>query len=219
MLQKGEIVSKIKKNGLVAVVRADNPEQAIKISKACIDGGVKAIEITFTVPNAEEAILTLSNEYKGTDIIIGAGTVLNCETAEKAIESGAQFVVSPYLNQSVAKLCIDKDISYMPGAMTLTETANCIEAGADIVKIFPGELFGPAIIKAFRGPMPKLQLMPTGGVSLDNVHEWVNAGVVAVGVGSNLTSGAKIGDYESITRIASQFVERINQARANKGVK
>ena len=219
MSLKCEVVTKIKQAGFVAVVRADNPEQAIRISKACIDGGVKAIEITFTVPNAEAAILALSSEYKGTEILIGAGTVLNSQTAQKAIDSGAKFVVSPYLSQSVAKLCVENDIPYMPGAMTLTETANCIEAGADIVKIFPGELFGPAIIKAFRGPMPDLQLMPTGGVSLDNIHEWINVGVVAVGVGSNLTAGAKTGDYESITRIATQFVEKIKEARANKGAK
>ncbi len=219
MAQKKEIVLKIKEYGFVAVIRADSLERAIKIAEACIKGGTKVIEVTFTVPNAEQAISQLSNEYDNSDVIIGAGTVLNCNTAEKALKAGAKFIVSPYLNPSVAKLCLEKGVPYMPGAMTLTETVNCIEAGADIVKIFPGELFGPDIIKSFRGPMPHLQLMPTGGVSLENVHEWFEAGVVAVGVGGNLTASAKNGDYESVTKIAEQFVEKIQTARLKKEVK
>ncbi|MEI6603129.1 MAG: bifunctional 2-keto-4-hydroxyglutarate aldolase/2-keto-3-deoxy-6-phosphogluconate aldolase [Clostridia bacterium] len=211
---KEQILKKLMDAGLVAVVRAESAAQAVLTSKACIAGGVKVIEVTFTVPRAEEAIATLAGAYQGTEILIGAGTVCDRETAAKAVASGAQFVVGPYLSEAVAAECNAHGIPYLPGAMTLTEAVKCIEAGADIVKIFPGELFGPAIIKAFRGPMPQLQLMPTGGVSVENVHEWIAAGAVAVGVGSNLTAPAKTGDYDAVTRIAREYVEKIRDARA-----
>lgn len=212
-MSKQEILNKILETGFVAIIRTENADKAIKISEACFEGGVKALEVTFTVPKAEDAISFLSNKYKDSDILVGAGTVLNAETAILAIDSGAKFIVSPYLSEAVAKVCIERDIPYMPGAMTLTEAVKCMEAGGDIVKIFPGELYGPAIIKAFKGPLPNLKLMPTGGVSLDNIHEWIQAGAVAVGVGGNLTAGAKTGDYDLISKIASQYIEKIKEAR------
>lgn len=183
MSKKQQVVSKIKEGGLVAVIRAENSEQAFRITDACIEGGVAAIEITFTVPGAHDVIKDLSRKYSSGEIIIGAGTVLDPETARAAILSGAQYVVSPCLNTETVKLCNRYQIPCMPGAMTVKEVVECMEAGADIVKVFPGELFGPAIIKAIRGPLPQAQLMPTGGVSLDNVSEWIKAGAVAVGAG------------------------------------
>lgn len=213
MQRKEEIISKIKDAGLVAVVRAENSEQAFRITEACIEGGVAAIEITFTVPGAHDVIKDLSSRYRSGEIIIGAGTVLDPETARIAILSGAQYVVSPCLNVETVKLCNRYQIACMPGAMTIKEMVECMENGADIVKVFPGELFGPSIIKAIKGPLPQAPLMPTGGVSLDNVKDWIKAGAVAVGVGSNLTGGAKKGDYASITDIARQFVEKIKEAR------
>ena len=214
MASKEQIVSRIKEGGLVAVVRAENSEQAFKITEACIAGGVVAIEITFTVPGAAELIKDLAQKYKSGSIIIGAGTVLDPETARAAILAGAQYIVSPCLNVETVKLCNRYQIPCMPGAMTVKEVVECMEAGADVVKIFPGELFGPAIIKAIKGPLPQAIMMPTGGVSLDNVGEWIKAGAVAVGVGGSLTAGAKKGDYESITTIAQQFGEKIKAARA-----
>jgi len=213
MASKEQIVAKIKESGLVAVVRAESSEQAFRITDACIAGGVAAIEIAFTVPGAAEVIKDLAKKYRSGEIIVGAGTVLDPETARTAILAGAQYIVSPCLNVETVKLCKRYQIACMPGAMTVKEAVECMEAGADVIKIFPGELFGPAIIKAIKGPLPQAEMMPTGGVSLDNVSEWIKAGAVAVGVGGNLTAGAKKGDYESITAIAKQFIEKIKEAR------
>ncbi len=213
MIEKEKILSKIKESGLVAVVRAESAEQAEKITEACIAGGVAAVEITFTVPGAQDVIKELAKKYKSGEIIIGAGTVMDAETARTAILAGAQYIVSPYLNVDMVKLCNRYQVACMPGAMTIKEVVECMEAGADIVKIFPGELFGPSIIKAIKGPIPYAQMMPTGGVNLENVGEWIKAGAVAVGVGGSLTAGAKKGDYASITSVAKQFIEKIREAR------
>ena len=213
MLSKEKILSRIKDGGLVAVVRADSSEQAQRITEACIEGGVAAIEITFTVPGAQDVIKGLAAKYTSGEIIIGAGTVLDPETARIAILAGAQYIVSPCLNVETVRLCNRYQVACMPGAMTIKEVVECMEAGADIVKVFPGELFGPAIIKAIKGPIPYAPLMPTGGVSLENAGEWIKAGAVAVGVGGSLTAGAKKGDYASITDMAKQFMQKIKEAR------
>ena len=213
-MNKNEVVKRICDCGVVAVVRAENAEQAVKIADACVEAGIAGIEITFTVPGAADVIKKLSEVYKGGEILIGAGTVLDPETARAAILAGAQYVVSPCLNVDTVKLCSRYQVACMPGAMTIKEVVECMEAGADIVKIFPGELFGPAIIKAVKGPLPQARMMPTGGVSLENVGEWIKAGCVAVGVGGNLTAGAKKGDYKSITDIGRQFVEKVKESRS-----
>ena len=214
MRNKEEILHRIRESGLVAVVRAGSAEQAEKIAEALATAGVAAIEITFTVPGAADVIKTLAEKYKSGKIIVGAGTVLDAETARTAILQGAQYVVSPCLNVEMVKLCNRYKVACMPGAMTIKETVEAMEAGADVVKIFPGELFGPAIIKAIKGPLPHAPLMPTGGVSLDNVADWIKAGSVAVGVGGALTAGAKTGDYATITEVARQFIEKIKEARS-----
>ena len=213
-MDRSEIVKKICDCGVVAVVRAENGEQAVKIAEACINAGIAGIEITFTVPGAAEVIKNLSQTSGAGDFLGGAGTVLDPETARTAILAGAKYVVSPYLNKEVVRLCNRYQVPCMPGAMTVKEVVECMEAGADIVKIFPGELFGPAIIKAVKGPIPQARLMPTGGVSLDNVEEWIKAGSAAVGVGGNLTAGAKTGDYQSVCRIGREFVEKVRAARS-----
>jgi 2-dehydro-3-deoxyphosphogluconate aldolase/(4S)-4-hydroxy-2-oxoglutarate aldolase len=213
MLAKEKVLAEIKRVGLVAVIRAESSEQAVKITDACIAGGVAAIEITFTVPGAHRVIEELAAKYQSGEIIIGAGTVLDPETARVAILSGAQYIVSPCLNLETVKLCNRYQVACMPGAMTIKEVVECMEAGADVVKIFPGELFGPAIIKAIKGPIPYAPLMPTGGVSLENVSQWIKAGAVAVGVGGKLTVGAKTGDYSSITAIGKEFIIKIQEAR------
>ena len=212
-MEKEKVITKICDGGLVAVIRAETSEQAKKITEACIAGGVTAIELTFTVPGAHEIISELAKLYSSEEILLGAGTVLDPETARIAILSGAQYVVSPCWNINTVKLCNRYRIPIMPGAMTIKEVVEGMEAGADIIKVFPGELFGPTFVKAIRGPLPQARIMPTGGVSVDNVGEWIKAGCVAVGVGGNITAGAKTGDYQSITDKAKQFVEAIRLAR------
>lgn len=212
-MEREQIVSAISQCGLVAVVRASSGEEAIKIADACIAGGVAAIEITFTVPGAHRVIEALASRYKKGEIILGAGTVLDPETARIAMLSGAQYIVSPGLNLDTIKLCNRYRVPVMPGIMTVTEAICAMEAGADILKIFPGELFGPKVITAFKGPLPQARFMPTGGVSVENAGEWIKAGAVALGAGSALTGGAKTGEYGKITETALKFMAAIRAAR------
>ena len=213
MIPKLEVLKRITDTGLVAVVRAETPDQALRIAEAVHDGGCPAIEVTFTVPAAHRVIETLAAEYKPSDLILGAGTVLDPETARIAILSGATYVVSPSLNTDTVRLCNRYQVAVMPGAMTIREVIETMEAGADIVKLFPGEALGPAFVKAIKGPLPQAPLMPTGGVDLGNVAEWIKAGAVAVGAGGSLTGGARTGDYAEVTRAAREFIEKIRAAR------
>jgi 2-dehydro-3-deoxyphosphogluconate aldolase/(4S)-4-hydroxy-2-oxoglutarate aldolase len=213
-MHKWEALSKITKTGLVAVVRASSVEDAERIAGACVEGGVTAIEVTFTVPRAHEVIAGLARRVSNERLLIGAGTVLDEETARIAILYGAQFVVSPALNAGTARLCRRYQIPYMPGAGTAAEVLQALEEGADIVKVFPGEVLGAAFVKAILGPIPYAPLMPTGGVAVENAADWIRAGCVALGVGSNLTAGAKTGDYERITETARQFLAKIAEARS-----
>lgn len=215
-MNKEKVITRICETGVVAVVRAESSDQAKRITEACIAGGVTAIEMTFTVPRAHEIISDLAKTYSEDEIILGAGTVLDAETARIALLSGAQYIVAPCLNLETVKLCNRYRVAVMPGAMTIKEVVECMEAGADIIKVFPGDLSGPDFIKAIKGPLPHAHLMPTGGVSVDNVQNWIKAGCVAVGAGGSLTAGAKSGDYESITKIAKQFIEQIKLARTSK---
>lgn len=210
---KEYVLSQIKKTGLVAIIRTENSEQALRTFEACLAGGIRAIEISFTVPGMLDIIKEISSKYKTDEVVLGAGTVLDPETARAAILAGAQYIVSPYLNVDTVKLCNRYQVACIPGAMTIKEVAECMEAGADIVKIFPAELFGPAIIKAIKGPLPYAPLMPTGGVTVGNVGEWFEAGSVAVGAGGSLIAGAKKGDYELVTRTAREFVAKIATVR------
>ena len=212
-MNKVDVLKKIQDCGVVAVVRAESADQALKITEACVKAGIAGIEITYTVPGATDVIAAVAREYKGGEIIVGAGTVLDPETARVAILGGAQYIVSPSFNAETVRLCNRYQVACMPGAMTMKEVIDVMESGADIVKIFPGELYGPKIIKAIKGPLPQAPVMPTGGVSLDNVAEWITAGAVAIGVGGALTAGAAKGDYASITEIGKQFVEKVKQAR------
>lgn len=212
-MDKEKILTRISDAGIVAVVRAENAETAMRITDACIEGGVAAIELTFTVPGAHRVIEELAKRYTPDEIILGAGTVLDPETARIAILSGAQYLVSPYFNLDTVKLCNRYRLPCMPGAMTIKEVVEAMEAGADIIKVFPGEAFGPKIIKAIKGPIPHAKMMPTGGVDVGNVGEWIKAGAWAVGAGSSLTAGAKTGEYEKITKTAREFIAKIKEAR------
>ena len=213
MIPKLETLRRITDAGLVAVVRAESPEQAARVADAVLEGGCPAVEMTFTVPGAHRVIEALAARYKPSELVLGAGTVLDPETARIAILSGASYVVSPSLNPETVRLCNRYQVPVMPGAMTVREVVEAMEAGADIVKLFPGEAFGPSIIRAIKGPLPQAPLMPTGGVDLSNVAEWIAAGAVAVGAGGSLTGGAKTGDYAGVTRAARAFIEKIREAR------
>jgi len=214
-MDKETVIKRISDVGLVAVVRAESAEKAKKITEACIAGGVAAIEITFTVPRAHEIIDELAALYPQDKIILGAGTVLDPETARLAILSGAQYIVSSSYNPETVKLCNRYRIPYMPGCMTMREIVDAMEGGADIIKVFPGDMLGPKFIKAVLGPMPQVKMMPTGGVDIDNVKDWIRAGVVACGAGSSLTAGAKSNDFARITETAKLFIQRIHEARSN----
>lgn len=212
-MDKEQILTRIQACGIVAVVRAEDALQAEKIAEACLEGGVAAIELTFTVPHAEQVIAALAKRYTPAQIILGAGTVMDAQTARIAMLNGAQYIVSPYLDLDTVKLCNRYRMAVMPGVMSVREAVMAMEAGAEILKVFPGELFGPKIIRAIRGPIPYAKMMPTGGVDVENVGEWIRAGAVAVGVGSALTAGAKTGNYSQITKTAQQFIAQIQAAR------
>jgi 2-dehydro-3-deoxyphosphogluconate aldolase/(4S)-4-hydroxy-2-oxoglutarate aldolase len=212
-MDKQHILYKIEDCGLVAVVRAESGEQAMRIVEACIAGGVAAIEITYTVPGAGAIIEQLAGRYKPEEIIIGAGTVLDDATARQAILCGAQYIVSPCFDAPTVRLCQTYQIAVMPGAMTIKEMVEVMRSGADLIKLFPGELFGPAMIQTLHGPLPQARIMPTGGVTVENAGAWIKAGAVALGAGSSLTGGAKTGDYGAIVTAAQAFIREIRAAR------
>lgn len=209
MLRKSKILKKITDIGIVAVVRSETIEEGIRISKACVEGGIPAIEITYTVPGATEVIKALKEQFTSDELVIGAGTVLDAATARIAILAGSEFIVSPAFDEETAKLCNLYQVPYMPGCMTITEITKAMQYGADIVKLFPGSAFGPSFIKAVKAPLPQANIMPTGGVSLENIDEWFKNGVVAVGAGGKLASGSS----EDIIATAKAFVEKIKEIR------
>lgn len=212
-MKRIETIKNIINSGVVAVIRAESKEQGIKIVEAIKKGGIKALEITMTVPGALDIIKELSEIYKDQDLIIGAGTVLDPETARLCILAGATYIVSPSFNAETVKLCNRYRVAVLPGIMTVKEAVEALELGVEILKVFPGNAFGPSIISSFKGPLPQGNFMPTGGVNLDNIKDWIKAGAVAVGTGGDLTKGAKTGDYALITETAAKFVEEVRKAR------
>lgn len=214
MIEKLETLKKITDVGVVAVIRTENADMAEKTSKACIEGGIPAIEVTFTVPGADKVITSLKTKFTKDQLIVGAGTVLDSETARIAILAGAEYIVSPGFDLETVKLCNRYQIPYMAGCMTITEMIKAMEAGADVIKLFPGDAFGPSMVKNIKAPLPQVPIMPTGGVSLENVEEWIKNGCIAVGVGGKLTAGAETGNYDEVTRIAKLFVEKVKAARS-----
>ena len=216
-MQKYDYLNRLINTGCVAVVRGDDADEAVKTVDAVIAGGVTGIELTFTVPHADKALDELSEKYGDReDVLIGAGTVLDPATARLAIIAGAKFIVSPSFNADVAKICNLYSIPYTPGCFTPTEIQTALEAGVDLVKVFPGSVAGPAMVKALHGPFPQLAIMPTGGVSLDNLETWFDAGVTLDGAGSNLTAAAKTGDYAGVTATAKKYRAKLDAIRAGK---
>ncbi|WP_028563073.1 bifunctional 2-keto-4-hydroxyglutarate aldolase/2-keto-3-deoxy-6-phosphogluconate aldolase [Paenibacillus pinihumi] len=219
-MKKLRLVQQIVNEGVVAVLRGETWEEVVEMAEQAIAGGIKVIEITMTVPFALKAIEQLAAKYSSTSsdpsayAIIGVGTVLDAETARAAILSGAEFVVGPSLNPATVTLCNRYRIPVMPGVMTIKEIQEALELGVDIIKLFPGNLYSPAMIKAIKGPVPQANIMPTGGVSLDNLGEWIKAGAVAVGIGSDLTAAAvKQGDYSLIADRAAQYIAAYKAAK------
>lgn len=215
-MKKVEILNRLEKAGVIAVLRADSKEEALQVSHAVVAGGMKGLELTFTVPQADEVIRELAKTYRDQkDIVIGAGTVLDAVTARLAIMAGAEYIVSPSFNQETAEICNLYQIPYLPGCMTITEMQTALKSGVDIVKLFPGSAYGPSIVTAFKAPLPHLNIMPTGGVSLENMDQWFAAGVVAVGVGGNLLAPAKTGEFDKVTALARQYMDKFREIKGN----
>lgn len=212
MILKIEQLQRIYKTGIMAVVRAETPEAALSIVEAIKEGGIDIIEITFTVPGAVKVMEELHRTYSEEEMLLGAGTVLDAETARTAMLAGAEYIVSPNLNHEIVKLCNRYQIICIPGCMTVNEMVSALEAGADLIKLFPGNVFGPSYIKDIKGPLPHAQVVPTGGVNLDNVQQWIRNGCFAVGVGSQLTKEGR-DNLRKITETARSFVEKIQKVR------
>jgi 2-dehydro-3-deoxyphosphogluconate aldolase/(4S)-4-hydroxy-2-oxoglutarate aldolase len=202
--------------GIVAVVRSPDSRKLVDVAKALADGGVTVMEITFTVPNALEVIRQVRQEL-GERVLLGAGTVLDPETARSALLAGAEFIVAPTLNLGVIRLCHRYDKLVLPGAFTPTEILAAWEAGADIVKVFPADVVGPAFFKALRGPLPQVRVMPTGGVDLNTAAEFLSAGACCLGIGSQLVEPKAVaaGDFPRIRDLARQYVDIVSEFRKN----
>lgn len=211
---KGKNIHTILGTGVVAVIRAQSSDQLVEVCEALLAGGVKAMEVTMTTPNALEVIHTVSHKMKG-EALIGVGTVLDPETCRAAILAGAEFVVGPTLNVDVIRMCNRYNAVVIPGAYTPTEILAAWEAGADIVKVFPATSLGPAFFKDVLGPLPQVRMAPTGGVSLETVEGFIKAGACSVAVGGNLVSKNALAnnDYAWITETAKQFVAKVKTAR------
>lgn len=221
-MKKIHTIQQIIEQGVIAVLRGESPEQVIEMAKQAIVGGIRVIEVTLTVPSALKAIEQLKKRYISTVederfAIIGAGTVLDPETARLAILHGAEFVVAPSVNRETIQLCNRYRIPIMPGVMTVKEAQEALEYGVDIVKLFPGSFAGPDMIKALHGPLPQLNIMPTGGVNVENLGDWIRSGAVAVGIGSDLTAEAiRSGDMTRVAQKAAQYVQAYRTACLNK---
>ncbi|HEM3634128.1 bifunctional 4-hydroxy-2-oxoglutarate aldolase/2-dehydro-3-deoxy-phosphogluconate aldolase [Streptococcus suis] len=206
-MSRSDVIRQLKEQGLVVVVRGEDKTEGLKASIACIEGGITAVEVAFTNPEAGQIIKELSKDYKDDEtVLIGAGTVLDPYTARQAILEGARYVVSPSFNEEVAKVCNLYTIPYIPGCMTLTEITRALEAGCEMIKLFPGSVFEPSYLSAIKAPMPQVSVMVTGGVNLTNVQTWFGAGADALGVGGEFNKLASQGDFDTIREKAKAYV-------------
>lgn len=200
----------MKDNYIFAVIRGKTQDDGFQIAKAAVKGGIKNLELTFSTPNAAQVMKDLVEEYKNDDsVVVGAGTVMTLDLAKEAHEAGAEFYVSPHFSPEIAEFAREVDTYYMPGCGTVTEVVNAMNAGSEIVKVFPGGILGSGFIKDVHGPIPEAQLMPSGGVSLDNIAEWKANGAVAVGVGSALSRDVEEKGYDSVADNAREFVAQL----------
>ncbi|MBN1686887.1 MAG: bifunctional 2-keto-4-hydroxyglutarate aldolase/2-keto-3-deoxy-6-phosphogluconate aldolase [Spirochaetales bacterium] len=214
MRDRTEVHRTILESGIIAVIRASNSQMAFNLAEAAYRGGITAVEITMTVPGGLEIIRELAEKYRDSDLMIGAGTVMDAPTARLAILSQAEYIICPHLDIDVIKTCHRYNKLCIPGAMSVTEIVQAMTEGADLVKIFPASILGPGFIKAVRGPLPQAMMVPTGGVNIDNIEKWFEAGAVAVAVGSELTKEAILkSDYGILERTAREYVTRAKAAR------
>ncbi len=215
VLSRENVVTEIERAGVVAVIRTKNKAEVRAIVDAIIAGGVRILEITMTVPGAADLIRELSDDL-GNTCIIGAGTVLDKDSAKQVIEAGANFVVSPTYDPQIISLCHNQKIAVIPGCFSPTEILSAWKAGADIVKVFPAGNAGPQYLRDLKGPLPQIKLMPTGGVTIENSGTWIRAGAVAVGIGTALLDPRAIAnrDYLRLTTNARQLLESIDAAKA-----
>src|SRR5438270_13598329 len=200
--------------GIVAVVRSPDSQQLVEVARALADGGVTVVEITMSVPNALDVVRQV-RQALGDRLLLGAGTILDPETGRAALLAGAEYLVAPTLNLDVIRLCRRYDKLVMPGAFTPTEVLTAWEAGADVVKIFPADVGGPAYLKALRGPLPQVRVMPTGGVDLDTAESFLKAGACCLGVGGSLVEPKAVaaGDFARIRDLASQYAAIVRRFR------
>ena len=215
-MEKVWVLKRIEEVGIVPVVRASSPEEAVDVAEVIREGGIPIVEITMTVPGAITVIAELSKRY-GDEVLIGAGTVLDPETARSCIAAGAQFIISPALNVQTIELCKVQRIAIFPGALTPTEVITAWDAGADAVKVFPCSAVGGAsYLRALKAPLPDVKLVPTGGVSLATAKDFIAAGAWALGVGADLvnTKAIKAGDRKSVVAAARSYVAAVREARA-----
>jgi 2-dehydro-3-deoxyphosphogluconate aldolase/(4S)-4-hydroxy-2-oxoglutarate aldolase len=214
MPSRHEQLHQVLNSGIVAIIRASSGEQLVQVARALYEGGVNVIEVTFTVPNAVEVLAAVKRDL-GKQILLGAGTVLDPETARTAILAGAEFLVSPIVNLDVIRLGLRYDKLVMPGAYTPTEVLTAWEAGADVVKLFPADIGGPAYLKALKGPLPQVRILPTGGVNLETLPDFFKAGACAVGLGSSLVEKDAVdkGDFTRIRELAKQYVALVTKTR------
>jgi 2-dehydro-3-deoxyphosphogluconate aldolase/(4S)-4-hydroxy-2-oxoglutarate aldolase len=218
-MNKQEVIKQLLDNGVFAVIRLADTNKLKKVIEALVKGGVKNIEVTMTVPNAVESIRTLSKEYTG-DVVVGAGTILDLKNANALIDAGAKFLVSPFTNFEILK-AMGANFPVIPGCFSPTEIMNAHNAGAEIIKVFPAAALGPSYFKDILAPLPFLKLMPTGGVLIDNVGEWVAAGACMVALGSNLLDKKAIEqeNYGVITDLAKHLTNNFFEARKKKAGK
>ena len=200
------ILDELKASGIVAVVRGKSHEEARGYMEACLKGGIKSLELTYTIQNVCELIKEYSSHAEA---LIGVGSVLNGKMASDAIEAGAKYVVSPGYSEEVNKVCKEMNVLYLPGCMTVSEIMKAMDAGNKMIKLFPGDVFGAKYVKAIKAPIPNVEIMPTGGVSVDNIEEWFANGVSCVGVGSSLIKGS----LEDIENTAKAFMKKMEKIR------
>lgn len=214
MFSKDEHLRLILDGGVVAVVRAERSDRLVEVVCAISEGGIRAIEITLTTPGALDVIRECAERFRDT-VLIGAGTVLDPETARAAMLAGAEYIVTPALNPAVIEVCRRYSTVVIPGALTPTEILTAWEHGADIVKVFPATVFGPRYFRDLKGPFPHIALMPTGGVNLETTGEFIKAGACAIAVGSNLIdkSAVEDGRFQVVTDTARRYVEAVRAAR------
>ncbi len=214
-MNKVQTIRQIREIGIVPVIRADSASEARRLVESILEGGISIFEITMTVPNAVLLIESLVADFRGI-AIIGAGSVLEAKTAQKCLAAGAQFIVSPALNLNVMQVCRQANVAIFPGALTPTEIIAAAHAGADAVKVFPANAVGGAnYLKSIRAPLPDIELIPTGGVTLDTIGDFIRAGAIAAGVGSDLADvhAIRAGKREKVTQTARDFVKAVRDAR------